>query len=67
MVMDTGIKKKIAALLTTAVQKLPLRIVCPKCGKNRPRKFFGLRVMKRDGQGLPTAIRRQSWCSTCRR
>jgi hypothetical protein len=62
----TAVQKKTAALLTAALQALPKRLRCPKCGRARSREDFGLRVMARDAAGLPTRISRQSYCKDCR-
>jgi hypothetical protein len=64
--MKPSIDPKTKALLTAAFEKLPKRIVYPRCKKNRTRDAFGLRVMARDPQGVPTQIARQSWCRECR-
>lgn len=61
------VEKKAAALHAAAMQSLPKRVRCPKCGRVRSREDFGLRVMSRDPAGLPTRISRQSYCKDCRR
>lgn len=62
----TAIEKKTQALRAAAMRALPKLITCPKCKRRRPRDAYGVRVMARDDQGVPTRIARQSYCSTCR-
>lgn len=45
---------------------LPERLTCPCCNATLPKMNFGVRVMKRDADNNPTAIRRQSYCRACR-
>lgn len=45
---------------------LPERLTCPCCNATLPKMNFGVRVMKRDANNIPTVIRRQSYCRTCR-
>jgi len=40
--------------------------VCPKCKETCHVYNFGARVMKRNAEGIPTIIRRQSYCKACR-
>ena len=60
------VEKKIAAVLASALRKLPRRIKCPKCGRSRGKEQFGLRTMEKDESGVPTRVRAQSWCRSCR-
>ena len=62
----TAVEKKTEALLAAAYRKLPARVKCPKCKRTRAKDQFGLRVMARNGRGLPTKIARQSYCKACR-
>lgn len=39
---------------------------CPRCGKNRLLKFFGVRIMREPGTGKPLKARFQSYCTDCR-
>ena len=39
---------------------------CPCCQQHKNKAEFGVRVMKRDVNGVPVSIRRQSYCRTCR-
>lgn len=45
---------------------LPAKLACPCCKAHLPKMNFGVRVMQRDATGLPTVIRRQSYCKACR-
>ena len=58
--------KRTTALIAAAMRDLPNRLKCPKCGRRRSKMMFGLRVMKRDANGVPLVIRRQSYCGSCR-
>lgn len=66
MTTKTAVEKKTDTMRAAAMKALPLRVVCPKCGKNRAKAQFGLRVMARDETGVPTRIARQSYCKECR-
>ncbi len=59
-------QKKTKALLVAAFEALPKRIVCPRCKKSTTKDAFGLRVMARDGKGVPTRIAKQRYCKACR-
>lgn len=45
---------------------LPPLLTCPCCNATLPKMNFGVRVMKRDANNVPTVIRRQSYCRACR-
>lgn len=45
---------------------LPSHLHCPCCQKDVAKDLVGVRVMKRDANGLPVSIRRQSHCKACR-
>lgn len=45
---------------------LPEKLTCPCCHAHIPKMNFGVRVMKRDANGIPVVIRRQSYCKACR-
>jgi hypothetical protein len=45
---------------------LPDFLTCPHCNGTKPKSDFGVRVMKKDAEGNPAVIRRQSWCRGCR-
>lgn len=45
---------------------LPAVLFCPCCKAHKPKEAFGVRVMKRDDKGVPTVVRRQSYCRECR-
>ena len=45
---------------------LPEKLTCPCCNAHIPKRNFGVRVMKRDENGVPVVIRRQSYCKACR-
>jgi hypothetical protein len=53
-------------ILKATFKSLPSRLRCPKCGRTRGKEFFGLRVAKKDPEGLPILIYRQSYCRDCR-
>lgn len=40
-------------VLARAFADLPQRLTCPRCGRNRRKEFFGLRVVKKDARGRP--------------
>lgn len=61
-----GTSKKAKARVAAAMRDLPARATCPKCGRSRKKEMFGVRVMKRDAQGVPLVVRRQSYCRECR-
>lgn len=64
--MTKTIKKKSAALVAAAFEKLPRKMTCPKCKRSQPKTAYGVRVIKRDARGVPLVCRRQSWCAGCR-
>lgn len=45
---------------------LPERLTCASCTATLPKMNFGVRVMKRDANGLPAKMRSQSYCKACR-
>lgn len=45
---------------------LPDQLSCPKCGKEKHKDQFGVRVMAKDEKGNPTKVIRQSYCRPCR-
>jgi len=47
-------------------ETLPEKLTCPCCKAHIPKQNFGVRVMKRDANGVPTKMRAQSWCRACR-
>ena len=55
-----------AQLINEFYNKLPEKLTCPCCNATIPKLNFGVRVMKKDAQGLPLVIRRQSYCKACR-
>ena len=59
-------EKKTEVLMAAAFEELPQRLTCPKCKRSRTKGSFGLRVIARSAQGVPTRIARQSWCRDCR-
>lgn len=56
-----------AQLLRDLVTRMPQEMHCPHCDKTLPKEAFGARIMKRNPQGLPMVIQRQSYCRPCRR
>lgn len=46
---------------------LPGSAECPKCKHTLRQDDFGVRVMKKDANGLPLRLSRQSYCKACRR
>ena len=58
--LETGRKRFFA--------KLPKRITCTKCEKNRNKDQFGVRLMNRNevDKGKPAKFLRQSYCNDCR-
>lgn len=57
------VKTVSAAFLKT----LPARAVCPRCSQELRREAFGTRVLRKDPNGLPQLMGRQSYCQPCRR
>ena len=53
-------------LRARAFRALPDRIKCPHCTAVQAKAEYGVRVVKRDGRGMPLKVVRQSWCQTCR-
>lgn len=47
-------------------ESLPEKLTCPCCSATLPKKNFGVRVMKRDANGMPVKMRAQSYCGACR-
>jgi len=61
-----GNKSPGSLIIDTAYALLPEYCHCPKCAMNKPKKDFGMRVMTRGEGGIPTSVRRQSYCQSCR-
>lgn len=55
-----------AQLVNEFYAKLPEKLTCPCCQAHIPKQNFGVRIMKTDAAGVPTIIRRQSYCKSCR-
>jgi len=47
-------------------EALPEKLTCPCCKAHIPKQNFGVRVMKRDANGVPVKMRAQSYCKACR-
>lgn len=63
---STELATATAKLINEFYAKLPEKLTCPCCNAHIPKQNFGVRVMKKDAQGLPLVIRRQSYCKACR-
>lgn len=59
------IQMKTVAPLVRVFHAAPRRIVCPKCREVLDKKSFGVRVMSRRADGVPT-VQMQSYCERCR-
>lgn len=64
--VDTASGTMQADLVAKFFAELPEWLHCPKCGFHQTKGNFGVRVMKRDAQGKPIVLRRQSYCKGCR-
>ncbi len=65
-VMDFSMAAEAADPIQAAFNALPEILGCPKCGCDKPKTQFGVRVMSRDANGAPKKISRQSYCRGCR-
>ncbi len=56
----------IVDLVAAAFNALPAELTCPKCHLTKPKEVFGTRVTKKDAEGKPLKVVRQSYCKGCR-
>lgn len=59
-------KEVVRIAVSDVFRALAPRLKCPCCQKTKPKEVFGIRIMKRDRQGFPVQVRRQSYCAPCR-
>ena len=54
------------ALVQAFYETLPENLTCPCCKFHGHKMNFGVRVIKRDANGVPVKMRPQSYCKACR-